>query len=174
MLSPSVVVGVTGALVLLLLLVLPSERCDTKPVVRSPSCRGAVHARSWAAACLVGVRTGSGAVATSAQDRASSELASSECASERASRCYWRSAYPWPHFIAVCGLGKLRVSEQLRVTVLFVGARNKMTRPQRLAIRHEERAHGTRLCSSATGAHAVAKSLAWWRFASRSCRHRGT
>ena len=65
----------------------------------------------------------------------------------------------------------LRVSDSWcrGVRVLFVlGRQNKMTESQRLAVRHEERAHGDIVFVNARDwvPHAVAeKSLAWWQYA---------
>lgn len=180
MLSPSVVVGVTGALVLLLLLVLPSERCDTKPVVRSrPPVSAGARPRSIMGGRPAQLQTSEQRdqelLRQRAQDRASSELASSECASERSVPLLLAVGIITAptHFDRRLWIRqKLRVSEARcrGITVLFVlGARNKMTRPQRLAIRHEERAHGDIVFVRARDwvPHAVAeKSLAWWQFAS--------
>ena len=71
---------------------------------------------------------------------------------------------------------KLRVSDSRcrGVSVLFVlGRNNRMARAQRLAVRHEERAHGDIVFVGARDwvPHAVAeKSLAWWQYAARHMR----
>jgi hypothetical protein len=73
---------------------------------------------------------------------------------------------------------KLRVSDARcrGIRVLFVlGARNKMSRGQRLAIRHEERAHDDIIFVGARDwvPHAVAeKSLAWWQYCAAHLRAR--
>ena len=173
-------VAAVAALVLLLLALLPSERCDThKPVLVDPA-----GARPRAVSDL---GTPAAAAAAAALQSDPPPAPPSVLLDEKPTGCPRSSRRHPPRLMAVGIITapthfdrRLWIRQKLRVSdarcrgirVVFVlGVRNKMSRPQRLAIRHEEDAHGDVVFVGARDwvPHAVAeKSLAWWQYASQS------
>lgn len=170
--SPAVAaLALSGLLVLLLV----TERdCESAPTLRDSAGARPFALDAALPTVLAGSRLGNGTATPS--PRVDVDSMPSSCSSRRGrsqTRLLAVGIITAPtHFDRRVWIRqKLRVSDARcrGVRVLFVlGAQNRMTRAQRLAVRHEERAHADIVFVHARDwvPHAVAeKSLAWWQFA---------
>jgi len=178
------------ALVLLILLILlPNERCEssTKLLLRDGAGTRPRPVSALATMAASGQLSES-VVAVPAAMATTIEPHQSDAGVVDTASCS-RQSQPRPRMLAVGIITapthfdrRVWIRQTLRVSdaacrgirVLFVlGSRNRMTRAQRLAINHEERAHGDVIFVAARDwvPHAVAeKSLAWWQYAAARLR----